>query len=126
MRLVDPAPCANSEVGPATAQWIKSELLLALESRFQCTRPVALVPVRAREAGLEVLGGGGEGEFRFRVCVPDGAAVEDKLEMELGRELLRSQYAFVTSWVWDVEECRVECLERGTRFRVVRMFAVKS
>jgi len=136
VRLVDPSPpCATTSnvgvaCGPATTKWIESELLLALESRFQCTRPVALIPVWARDVGLEVLtgesGSGREHEFTFRVCVPEGATVEDKLEMELGRELLRAQYPFVTKWVWDVDECQTECLERGTRFRVVSVFAIKS
>jgi len=130
VRMVDPAPCGgDGGVGPATARWVEAELLLALEARFRCTRPAALVPVWAREAGLELMteGGGSAGcDHEFRVCVAEGAPPEERLEAELVRALLRSQYPFVKTWLWEVEECRAECLERATKFRVVSVFGLKT
>ncbi|KAK5661083.1 hypothetical protein OQA88_10973 [Cercophora sp. LCS_1] len=119
VRVVDPAP---SNLGPASAKWVESELLLALESRFRCTRPAALAPVWTREAGLEVMEGC---VHEFRVCVSEDASPEERLEAELGRWLLRCQYPFVESWLWELDACRIECLVRATKFRVVSVFGLK-
>ena len=89
LRLVDPAP---RDVGPASARWVESELLVSLESEFRCTRPAVMVPVWAREAGLELAEGSGFDFHEFRVCVGEDATVEERLEAEVGRSLLQSQY----------------------------------
>jgi len=47
----------------------ESELLVGMESEFKCIRSGAMVPVWAREAGLELLQGDGVGFHEFRVCV---------------------------------------------------------
>jgi len=47
----------------------ESELLVGMESEFKCIRPGVMVPVWAREAGLELLQGDGVGFHEFRVCV---------------------------------------------------------
>ncbi|KAK0716008.1 hypothetical protein B0H67DRAFT_610660 [Lasiosphaeris hirsuta] len=126
IRLVDPKP---RDAGPAVARWVEAELLVALESEFRCTRPAVMVPVWACEAGLECmhLGEGNQGGVHeFRVCVEDGAAAEEQLEAELCRWLLRSQYPFVRTWLWEIHECRVECLELTTRFGVMSLFGLKT
>lgn len=123
LRLVDPVP---RDAGPATARWIESELLVLLESEFRCTRPAVMVPLWAREAGLELAEGSGFDFHEFRVCVGEGATVEERLEAKVGRSLLRSQYPFVKKWLWEVDACRVECLENATRFRVTTVFGLKA
>ncbi len=122
LRLVDPAP---RDVGPASARWVESELLVSIESEFRCTRPAVMVPRWAREAGLELAEVGGFDFHEFRVCVGENATVEQRLEAEVGRLLLRSQHPFVKTWLWELEECRLECLEMATRFRVVTIFGLK-
>ncbi|KAK4442673.1 hypothetical protein QBC34DRAFT_312585 [Podospora aff. communis PSN243] len=123
LRLVDPTPV---EMGPNTARWVESELVVGLESEFKCTRPGVMVPVWAREAGLELMEGDGFGAHEFRVCVGEGATAVDRLEVEVGRRLLRSQFPCVKSWLWEVESCRAECVERATRFRVTTVFSLKA
>jgi len=123
LRLVDPTPL---DVGPRTARWVESELLVSLESEFRCTRPAVMVPVWAREAGLELMEGGGFGFQDFRVCVGEGATAEEQLEAAVGQLLMRCQFPSVKTWLWDMEACRVECLERATRFRVTTVFGLKA
>ncbi|KAK3352182.1 hypothetical protein B0T25DRAFT_541298 [Lasiosphaeria hispida] len=126
IRLLDPKP---RDAGPAVARWVESELLVALESEFRCTRPAVMVPLWACEAGLECMDlgeGFQDGVHEFRVCVEDGAAAEEQLEAELCRSLLRSQYPFVKAWLWEIHDCRVECLELRTRFRVMSLFGLKT
>ncbi len=126
IRLVDPKP---RDAGPAVAKWFEEELLVVLEGEFRCTRPAMMVPVWASEAGLEYMdlaGAGGGCDLQLRVCVEDRASVEERLEVELCRSLLRSQYPFVRTWLWEIHECRVECLGLRTRFQVMTIFALKT
>ncbi|KAK0610970.1 hypothetical protein B0T14DRAFT_500159 [Immersiella caudata] len=123
LRLVDPTPV---EMGPNTARWVESELLVALESEFKCTRPAVMVPLWAREAGLELMEADGFGLHEFRVCVGEGATAAERLEVEVGQLLLRSQFPCVKSWLWEMDTCKAECLERATRFRVTTVFGLKA
>lgn len=119
--VVDPTPV---DVGPALAKWVDEELLLGLEARFRCTRPAALVPLGVRGAGLEMVEGG-EACY-LPLCVDQEASAEERLKAELGRWLLRSQYPFVEQWFWEVDKYMNECVRRGTKLKVVTMFAKKS
>jgi hypothetical protein len=123
MRVVDPTPV---DMGPNTARWVESELLVGLESDFKCTRPAVMVPVWAREAGLELMEGDGFGFHEFRACVGEGATAEERLSVEVGRMLARCQFPSVKTWFWEIETCRAECLDRATRFRVTTVFGWKA
>jgi len=136
---VDPMPVAAGE--RATA-WAEANLLLRLESAFRCTRPAALLPLWVSEAGLELLqvpGDAAEGgsspawrvERILRVAVDEAtASVEEKLEAEVGRRLVRRHFEgpgldHGGTWLWEEEAARRECVEYGTAFRFVTMFAVR-
>ncbi|KAK0648962.1 hypothetical protein B0T16DRAFT_389115 [Cercophora newfieldiana] len=123
VRYVDPTPL---DMGGNTARWVESELLVGMESDFKCTRPGVMVPVWAREAGLELMQGDGLGFHEFRVCMGEEASAEERLEVQLGRQLIRWQFPSVKTWLWEVEACRAECLERATRFCVTTLFWLKA
>jgi hypothetical protein len=138
-RFIDPHPV---DAGPNTSRWIDSSLLLVLESTFRCVRPAALIPLWAQEAGFELLccrrGGDGDVESvssqatvtdirEMVVCVDEeSATVDERLEAELCKSLLRNQYPSVRDWVWEVQDCRDECIGRKTKLRAVTLFGFKS
>jgi hypothetical protein len=111
------------------------------------------VPLWAREAGFDLLSGGaGDGSEQpaedvpaekdglaavvgenmcvrqdLAVCVDEElATVQERLEAELCRALIRNQYPSVKKWFWEVEDCVAECLERNTRFQFLTIFGCKS
>jgi SAM-dependent methyltransferase len=139
LRLLDPSP-ERETAGPRLAAWLEARALLALEERFRCARPGALVPRWAREAGFVGVDGAAAPAVGRRLRLPAavGAAEEDKV-MAVGalalRDLWRGAWGeFVVpaegqtevTWWWDDQEIVDECVEKGTRWVVGRFMAMKA
>jgi len=126
--------------GPKTMEWISSTLVVQLDSAFLCTRPAVMVPIWAKEAGFEIISrqientGKGEsrntlewGEKELVVCEHNyEASVEEKLESQLCRFLLKKQYSSMIRWFWEDEEIRRECAEMKTKFRICNLYGFKN
>jgi SAM-dependent methyltransferase len=139
LRLLDPSP-ERETMGPRLAAWLEARALLALEERFRCARPGTLVPRWAREAGFVGVDGAaapavgrrlrlpaavGEGD-EDRVTAVGALALRDLWRGAWGEFVVLAEGETEVRWWWEDEEVVRECVEKGTRWVVGKLVAMKA
>ena len=140
LRLLDPLPDRHGS-GPLLRAWIEVRLLVNLELSFRCTRPSLLIPQWARDTGFALRKADAETQgMALRMEVPAanddqgvvGAYVDEQVGSMVGRELWKDVWGgFVSEsegderWWWENEGCLKEATERGTKWSISTLVAVK-
>jgi hypothetical protein len=141
LRFIDPYVSCS---GPLVTKWVESNILLPLESSFRCTRPRVLLPLWAHEAGFVAVGAESESghtsgflqETSLRLAVNETlASDEDKIETEICRDLVVRHFKDLVSsksstatfkWPWEEATHQTECVDSGTHFKHLVLFAFKN
>lgn len=152
LRLIDAAPPRQS-LGPELSTWLEERLLLGLEARFRCSRPLALIPQWVKQAGFAPLPSMGH-DFeppnslkrsglvrclRLPASISARPVIEKKTQVvtEVGVLLARALWEdtwgpYVTDveegekWWWDAECLLRECSEFGTIWEVGMLVVMKE
>ena len=151
LRFMDAAPPRHC-MGPNLAAWLEERLLLKLEADFRCSRPLALIPEWAKQAGFVPMASAvQESEppeslkrngfvrclrlpaAKARAPMADRTRVLVELGLLLGRTLWKDTWGSYIAdvegeeqWWWDSDMILSECEDWGTVFEVATLVVVKE
>ena len=151
LRVMDAAPQRQC-LGPNLAAWLEERLLVGLEAKFRCSRPLALVPQWAKQAGFVPMASTvheferpdslkRSGVVRClrlpaamgRAPLVERTGVLVELGLLLSRTLWKDTWGSYVAdvegesrWWWDSDMILSECADWGTVFEVATLVVVKE